>query len=74
MQELIEAAKGDAVPETKRRFLSWDEAREMNRDGMAIGSHTQSHAVLGQLTRRGQQLEELVRLACDFERAIRRGG
>ncbi len=58
MQELIEAAKGDAVPETERRFLSWDEAREMNRDGMTIGSHTQTHAVLGQLTRQ-QQLEEL---------------
>lgn len=58
MQELIEEAKGDAAPETERRFLSWDEAREMNRDGMAIGSHTQSHAVLGQLTRQ-QQFDEL---------------
>jgi peptidoglycan/xylan/chitin deacetylase (PgdA/CDA1 family) len=58
LRELIEAANGEEVPETERRFLSWDEAREMNRGGMAIGSHTQSHAVLSQLTRQ-QQFEEL---------------
>jgi peptidoglycan/xylan/chitin deacetylase (PgdA/CDA1 family) len=58
MRELIEAAKGEEVPETERRFLSWDEAREMNRSGMAIGSHTQSHAVLSQLTPQ-RQFEEL---------------
>jgi peptidoglycan/xylan/chitin deacetylase (PgdA/CDA1 family) len=58
MRELIEKAKGEEVPETDRRFLSWDEAREMNRGGMAIGSHTQSHAVLGQLTAQ-RQFEEL---------------
>jgi peptidoglycan/xylan/chitin deacetylase (PgdA/CDA1 family) len=58
MRELIEAANGEEVPETERRFLSWDEAREMNRGGMAIGSHTQSHAVLGQLTPQ-RQFEEL---------------
>lgn len=58
MRELIEEARGDEVPETERRFLSWDEAREMNRGGMAIGSHTQSHAVLSQLTAQ-RQFEEL---------------
>ena len=58
MRELVEEAKGEEVPETERRFLSWDEAREMSRGGMAIGSHTESHAVLGQLTRQ-QQFEEL---------------
>ncbi len=58
MRELIEKAKGNPIPETERRFLSWDEAREMIRGGMAIGSHTQSHAVLGQLTPQ-QQYEEL---------------
>jgi peptidoglycan/xylan/chitin deacetylase (PgdA/CDA1 family) len=58
MLELIEEAKADEVTETERRFLSWDEAREMNRGGMAIGSHTQSHTVLSQLTQ-PQQFEEL---------------
>jgi peptidoglycan/xylan/chitin deacetylase (PgdA/CDA1 family) len=58
MRELIEEANGEEVPETERRFLSWDEAREMCRGGMAIGSHTESHAVLGQLTRQ-RQFEEL---------------
>jgi len=58
LRELMEEAKGDEVPETVRRFLSWDEAREMRRGGMTIGSHTQSHAVLGQLTAQ-RQFEEL---------------
>ena len=58
MRELMEAERGEEVPETERRFLSWDEAREMNRGGMAIGSHTQSHTVLSQLTPQ-RQVEEL---------------
>jgi peptidoglycan/xylan/chitin deacetylase (PgdA/CDA1 family) len=58
MRELMEEAKSEEVPETERRFLSWDEAREMNRGGMAIGSHAMSHAVLSQLTPQ-RQFEEL---------------
>jgi peptidoglycan/xylan/chitin deacetylase (PgdA/CDA1 family) len=58
MRELAEAAKSKEMPAAERRFISWDEAREMIRGGMAIGSHTQSHAVLSQLTAE-QQLEEL---------------
>ena len=49
IQELTEEAKGEEPPGTLRRFLNWDEAREMTRGGMAIGSHTHSHPVLSQL-------------------------
>jgi peptidoglycan/xylan/chitin deacetylase (PgdA/CDA1 family) len=41
-----------------RRFLNWDEAREMNRAGMAIGSHAHSHFALSQLGPK-RQYEEL---------------
>ncbi len=58
IRQLIEEAKAEEVPETARRFLSWDEAREMSRGGMAIGSHTQSHAVLAQMSP-PRQFEEL---------------
>src|ERR1017187_3188384 len=40
IRELWEEAKGQDLPETLRRFLNWDEAREMISGGMAIGSHT----------------------------------
>jgi peptidoglycan/xylan/chitin deacetylase (PgdA/CDA1 family) len=49
IQELKDAARGDDLPKSSRRFLNWDEAREMMDGGMAIGSHTHSHAVLTQL-------------------------
>jgi peptidoglycan/xylan/chitin deacetylase (PgdA/CDA1 family) len=40
---------GEHPPGTLRRFLNWDEAREMSKGGMAIGSHAHSHIVLSQL-------------------------
>jgi peptidoglycan/xylan/chitin deacetylase (PgdA/CDA1 family) len=49
LRELAEAADSEALPQPARRFLNWDEAREMSRGGMAIGSHTHSHHVLSQL-------------------------
>jgi peptidoglycan/xylan/chitin deacetylase (PgdA/CDA1 family) len=49
IRELKEEAKGNDLPGTLRRFLTWDEAREMIGGGMAIGSHTHSHHVLSQL-------------------------
>jgi len=55
IQELKEAAKGDDLPGTSRRFLNWEEAREMIAGGMAIGSHTHSHTVLTQLDTKQQQ-------------------
>jgi peptidoglycan/xylan/chitin deacetylase (PgdA/CDA1 family) len=56
--ELAEEAEGDDIPGTLRRFLNWDEAKEMILGGMAIGSHTHSHRVLSQLEPE-QQLQEL---------------
>lgn len=60
IQELEEATEGEELPKTSRRFLSWEEAREMTRAGMTIGSHTHSHSVLSQLGP-GQQFEELTK-------------
>jgi peptidoglycan/xylan/chitin deacetylase (PgdA/CDA1 family) len=57
--ELGEKAKGKDLPGTLRRFLGWDEAREMIGGGMAIGSHTHSHEVLSQLGP-DQQRQELI--------------
>jgi peptidoglycan/xylan/chitin deacetylase (PgdA/CDA1 family) len=60
IQELEEKTEGEELPKTSRRFLSWEEAREMTRGGMTIGSHTHSHAVLSQLGP-DQQFEELAK-------------
>ncbi|MGH9616706.1 MAG: polysaccharide deacetylase family protein [Acidobacteriaceae bacterium] len=59
MQELQEETGGDHPPGELRRFLDWDEAREMIRGGMAIGSHTHSHHILSQIEPE-LQLKELV--------------
>jgi peptidoglycan/xylan/chitin deacetylase (PgdA/CDA1 family) len=58
IRELAEEAKGQDPPGTLRRFINWDEAREMIGGGMAIGSHTHSHQVLSQLGP-DQQRQEL---------------
>jgi peptidoglycan/xylan/chitin deacetylase (PgdA/CDA1 family) len=58
IRELKEAARGEEAPVASRLFLSWDEAREMIRGGMVIGSHTVSHHILSQLTPE-QQFEEI---------------
>lgn len=60
IQELAAKAKGEKLPGTLRRFLAWEEAREMIGGGMAIGSHTHSHHILSQLGPE-QQREELTR-------------
>jgi len=60
IRELAEESKGKDPPGTLRRFLNWDEAREMSRGGMAIGSHTDSHTVLSQLDPE-QQRQELAK-------------
>ena len=58
LRELAEASRGEEPPGTQRRFLNWEEAREMSKGGMVIGSHTHSHTVLSQLAP-DRQLEEL---------------
>ncbi|MGA7829828.1 MAG: polysaccharide deacetylase family protein [Terracidiphilus sp.] len=60
MQELAAETEGAVPPTTLRRFLNWEEAREMAAGGMAIGSHTHSHHLLSQLPPE-QQCEELSR-------------
>ena len=57
IRELAEQAKGASLPETQRRFLNWEEAREMIGGGMAIGSHTHSHPVLSQMEPESQRQE-----------------
>ena len=58
IRELTAETQGDDPPKTQRRFLNWEEAREMSRAGMAIGSHSHSHHVLSQLNPE-QLFEEL---------------
>jgi peptidoglycan/xylan/chitin deacetylase (PgdA/CDA1 family) len=57
IRELREVAEGQDLPAASRRFLNWDEAREMLAGGMAIGSHTHSHPVLSQLKPEEQRKE-----------------
>ncbi|MBX3210616.1 MAG: polysaccharide deacetylase family protein [Labilithrix sp.] len=40
-----------------RQFMSWEEAREMERGGMAIGSHTHSHGILANMSAADQKRE-----------------
>lgn len=57
IHQLENAAAGRRPPSTERRFLGWDEAREMVQGGMAIGSHTHSHRILSQLGEEQQRYE-----------------
>ena len=56
----LEAACGTTRPagETERCFLSWEEARAMQRAGMCFGSHTHTHEILSRLSE-ARQVEEL---------------
>ncbi|GGG76327.1 polysaccharide deacetylase family protein [Edaphobacter dinghuensis] len=59
-EEMMDDIRREAeceLPEVKRRFLNWDEAREMQAAGMTIGSHTLSHAILGKLSPEAQKKE-----------------
>jgi peptidoglycan/xylan/chitin deacetylase (PgdA/CDA1 family) len=57
VRELKEAAGGKDLPKDSRRFLNWDEAREMIGGGMAIGAHTHTHPMLSKLGREEQRKE-----------------
>jgi peptidoglycan/xylan/chitin deacetylase (PgdA/CDA1 family) len=56
LAELREQARCE-LPAVGRRFISWDEAREMRDAGMTIGSHTQTHGILGQMPAEAQRWE-----------------
>lgn len=55
----VEEACGVTLPThaDDRQFLSWEEAQEMERAGMAMGSHTHSHEILSSLSPADQKAE-----------------
>ncbi|MGH7437651.1 MAG: polysaccharide deacetylase family protein [Polyangiaceae bacterium] len=58
LEEVERACELELVEESEEpQFMSWDEAAEMNRAGMAIESHTRSHQVLANLTSEEQRGE-----------------
>ncbi|MDP9040154.1 MAG: polysaccharide deacetylase family protein [Acidobacteriota bacterium] len=57
----------------ERCFLNWDEAREMQAEGMCFGSHTHTHPILAKLGY-GSQLEELRTSREIIEGELRRPG
>ena len=56
LKELQEQA-GVPLPASERRFLNWDEAREMAAGGMEIGAHTQTHPIISRLSSEDQRRE-----------------
>lgn len=69
----LEKACETARPEgaSERLFLNWEEAREMQRRGMAFGSHTDTHEVLSKLSPERQR-EEVFRSREILERELDR--
>lgn len=57
IRELKEVVGGKDLPTDMRRYLTWDEAREMLAGGMAIGAHTHTHAMLSKLSEDEQRRE-----------------
>lgn len=55
--ELREAARGDSPAPVMRRFLDWEEAHELLRRGMSIGSHTHTHPIVSRLSPEAQREE-----------------
>ncbi len=57
--EAVEKACGMPLPgeAEERQFMTWTEAAEMQKAGMAIGSHTHSHNILATLSTDDQQKE-----------------
>lgn len=47
-----------SVSADERKFMSWEQAREMSSSGMEMGSHTHTHRILSKLSP-DEQLEEL---------------
>ena len=57
LQALAQRTEVDEPSQQVRRYLTWQEAQEMLAGGMAIGSHTNCHPVLGRLTPEDQAVE-----------------
>jgi hypothetical protein len=49
------AVDGEALG--RELFVSWDDVRQMRQAGMAIGSHTHTHRILGRLSEADQREE-----------------
>ena len=61
------------LPRARYQFMSWEQAREMHREGMVLGSHTMDHFLLNNLneqevretlSRSKQQLEMELKAPC----------
>jgi len=50
IQALVDACGGERPDATDTCFMSWENASEMLRGGMAIGSHSHRHEVISKLT------------------------
>ena len=57
LMEDLRASTQCELPPDRRRFLNWEEAKEMHNAGMEIGSHTTTHAILGRLSPEEQKEE-----------------
>jgi len=51
------ACEYKASPKDKSLFVSWEQIKEMQAGGMAMGSHTCSHRILTHISQKEQQLE-----------------
>lgn len=71
--EMLERACDVSLPDKSddRQFFSWEEALEMEKAGMGIGSHTHSHRILAGLPGGEQQSECAKSLAELKERKFR---
>ncbi len=66
----VSDATGVPLPQSgQRRFLDWNEAKQMQAAGMEFGSHTHSHTILSQLAY-AQQRSELERSKRELEAAL----
>jgi peptidoglycan/xylan/chitin deacetylase (PgdA/CDA1 family) len=59
MHEVSEACgvRMPGVEIQSRELMTWEQVREVSRNGISIGSHTHSHPVLSQLDQEGQREE-----------------
>ncbi len=57
MQTITELCKDVEIP--KRQMLSWDEVRQLHSSSFVIGSHTDTHPMLGQLEDKNEIEKEL---------------
>jgi peptidoglycan/xylan/chitin deacetylase (PgdA/CDA1 family) len=57
VEALVDELKPTRPYGAERLFMNWDDARQLVRAGVAIGSHTMEHAILARETERDQRAE-----------------